>query len=574
MPYSKLSDLPSNVKALPQHAQEIYQAAFNSAWEQHKGEDGAEPRCHAIAWTAVKGKYKKNDRGDWVAKESTKEAVHPHGDHVCICSKCGNEITVEAGMKCNEQVCPKCGGPMIAQTAGERRESAANESALTGTSLKEQNMKTEDGVQYPAEAYAYVPDADKPSTWKLRLWEDLQKKVTRSQLGRAAAALSPGGFRGQKVDIPREDLPAVKRKIRSEYRKLDVADEDIPKWVMEAGARTILADFTLLSEATVSGKGVATIVVIKPGLNSSKERYYPPEVLARDYVAFEGVKMYADHPTEQDEKQRPERSIRDWVATLKNVHVDSGGQLVGEAVIVEPWMQQKLAALRDKGMLQEMGISINAVGSATKGEIDGVKTNIVERIIRVRSVDFVTEPGAGGMVQMYEAGNENDVDVINLETLRERRPDLVTSIETEVKAAAIKEVKQKMELEEKVKELETNIENLTKERDELKGKITEAERAQRIAEAKSKIDEAISKAELPEPSKARLLEHFKSAETADGVTEAIKAELDYIAALKEAGKVKGLGSTSEPNVAKDQLKESFKRLGMTDKEAEIAVGAH
>ena len=82
------------------------------------------------------------------------------------------------------------------------------------TWLKEQAvMKTEDGVQFPAVAFAYVPDAEKSTTWKLRLWEDLEKKVTRAQLGRAAAALSPGGFRGQKVVIPADDLSTVRVKL-------------------------------------------------------------------------------------------------------------------------------------------------------------------------------------------------------------------------------------------------------------------------------------------------------------------------------------------------------------------------
>ncbi len=50
--------------------------------------------------------------------------------------------------------------------------------------MAEKVYKTENGMQFPAEAYAYVPDPDKPSTWKLRLWEDPEKKETpRLDLG-------------------------------------------------------------------------------------------------------------------------------------------------------------------------------------------------------------------------------------------------------------------------------------------------------------------------------------------------------------------------------------------------------
>ena len=61
----------------------------------------------------------------------------------------------------------------------------AVESVLTTAQwiITQEAMKTEDGERYPAAAYAYVPDASKPSTWKLRLWQDPVKKVTKRQLG-------------------------------------------------------------------------------------------------------------------------------------------------------------------------------------------------------------------------------------------------------------------------------------------------------------------------------------------------------------------------------------------------------
>ena len=74
MPYDKLAELPDSVKDnLPKHAQEIYQAAFNSAWQQYdkpeerRGDATREETAHRVAWAAVKDKYEK--QGDkWVAK--------------------------------------------------------------------------------------------------------------------------------------------------------------------------------------------------------------------------------------------------------------------------------------------------------------------------------------------------------------------------------------------------------------------------------------------------------------------------------------------------------------------------
>jgi len=435
--------------------------------------------------------------------------------------------------------------------------------------IKEQAaMKTEDGVKYPASAFAYTPEADKPSGWKLRLWEDPTKKVTRAQLGRAAAALSPGGFRGQKVAIPATDLSAVKRKIKAEYRKFDVEEEEIPRWVKEAETRELIQNYIPLTEATFD-KGRATVIVIKAGFNATEDRYYPAEVLKRDYEIFEGMKMYADHPTEEEDKARPERSIKDWVATLTGVKCDENGVVTGIAEIVEPWLMQKLASLREKDMLSEMGISINAVGSASKGTIDGKETLVIEKLVAARSVDFVTEPGAGGIVTFYES-ERYDIDLVELATLKEKRPDLVKVIEANIRAEITKEVQKHMENEAKITELEGQIETLTKERDDLKEAAEKAEKDRAKAEAQAVIKEAVDKAELPEAAKERLIERFKDAESADGIEEAIKMEIDYIAKLAESGKVKGLGATqSSPEKDREALKESFKKLHPEWDEAQL-----
>ncbi len=75
MPYNKISELPDPVKnALPKHAQEIYMAAFNNAWDKYKDPDerrgnaGREETTHKIAWSAVKQDYEK--KGDEWRKKS------------------------------------------------------------------------------------------------------------------------------------------------------------------------------------------------------------------------------------------------------------------------------------------------------------------------------------------------------------------------------------------------------------------------------------------------------------------------------------------------------------------------
>ena len=539
MPYDSVSELPPGVKKLPKDAQDIYRKAFNAAFKQYNGD---EPKSHATAWTAVERKYKKNEEGRWVQKE----AVHAHGEHICVCPKCDNEITVAENVKCNAQKCPECGVQMRAKDIGERREtkeannmemSDENKRAMLNSALQAQYginqpspipgyiyvedvfesqliynvdgqsykvpyqmdeagkptfgdpekvvkqvvykaqeslrsryqefvqevgkrnaskdatllkqikdmvedllskedadegklkkatkevedalvkvkqgavSKTEEGQNYPAAAYAYAPESDKPSSWKLRMWEDPTKKVTKRQLDAIAAALSPGGFKGQKVQIPTSALSAVKRKVRAAYRNLEISEDDISKWVKESETREQLRVYMPLTEAKLD-KGKAHVIVIKAGFNAGKDRYYPADVLCRDCKIFEGAKMYSDHPSESEEKDRPERSIKDWVATLTEVKCDESGTVTGVAQVIEPWLQAKLAELRDQNMLSEMGISIDAIGNASKAQIEGVNTLVVETLVRARSVDFVTEPGAGGVVTLYEADRCQDVDLI------------------------------------------------------------------------------------------------------------------------------------------------------------------
>ena len=65
MPYQEINDLPESVKGhLPNHAQEIFLAAFNSALEQYSEEE----RAFRVAWGAVKRDYEKGDDEKWHKK--------------------------------------------------------------------------------------------------------------------------------------------------------------------------------------------------------------------------------------------------------------------------------------------------------------------------------------------------------------------------------------------------------------------------------------------------------------------------------------------------------------------------
>jgi cation transport regulator len=69
MPYNSIRRLPNRVHDnLPQHAQEIYKEAYNSAYEHYSDADNREERAHKVAWSAVKEEYEQDDEGNWHRK--------------------------------------------------------------------------------------------------------------------------------------------------------------------------------------------------------------------------------------------------------------------------------------------------------------------------------------------------------------------------------------------------------------------------------------------------------------------------------------------------------------------------
>jgi len=65
MPYLSNDDLPPSVRDhLPEHAQDIFRAAFNHAYAERAGDPRQEEAAFRIAWAAVERSYVKVD-GVW-----------------------------------------------------------------------------------------------------------------------------------------------------------------------------------------------------------------------------------------------------------------------------------------------------------------------------------------------------------------------------------------------------------------------------------------------------------------------------------------------------------------------------
>lgn len=151
------------------------------------------------------------------------------------------------------------------------------------------------------------------------------------------------------------------------------------------------------SEASSLGDGKYRIRIIVPGQGSSG--IYTAENLAESAPLFKaGTEMFIDHPTETEEWERPERSIRDYAGVfLEDATVGEDGALYTVCKVFSGVNE----LIEDKW--EHIGVSINAWCADPISE-DG----IVPPIAGVRSVDFVTTPGAGGAIIDLLESNRND----------------------------------------------------------------------------------------------------------------------------------------------------------------------
>ena len=72
MPSKQLNELPAEVQGLPQGAQNIFLAAFNSAQADGMSENGA----LKVAWDTVNSSYERSQDGTWYPKPTDSNIHH------------------------------------------------------------------------------------------------------------------------------------------------------------------------------------------------------------------------------------------------------------------------------------------------------------------------------------------------------------------------------------------------------------------------------------------------------------------------------------------------------------------
>lgn len=271
-------------------------------------------------------------------------------------------------------------------------------------------------------------------------------------------------------------------------------------------------------EASSLGDGKYRIRIIAPGQGSSG--IYTAENLAESAPLFKaGTEMFIDHPTETEEWERPERSIRDYAGVfLEDATVGEDGALYTVCKVFSGMNE----LIKDKW--EHIGVSINAWCADPISE-----TGIVPPIAGVRSVDFVTTPGAGGTIVDLLESNRND--------------------------NYVKEAGMDKEIESKFDELKASlIEALSSKLEAAMATIQEAKAQEPTEEASVDVDSVleagrkIAESGLPEAAIGRVREAVKSGADVDS---ALESERAY---LKEAA-----AATATP--VDDKPVNTFKKIG-------------
>lgn len=178
---------------------------------------------------------------------------------------------------------------------------------------------------------------------------------------------------------------------------------DTMKPASEAAEVEIKGEFVALREGAVGQDGTAYLKLIAPGWGSSG--HYSKELLKRDgpQVFKAGLKNYWNHPTAAEESARPEGDLRDVASVLQeDAHYEENGP-AGAGLYAKAQVMPSYREHVDS-LAKHIGMSIRAMGQAKEGQADGKKGTVIEKLTRAQSVDYVTEPGAGGKVlQLFEA---------------------------------------------------------------------------------------------------------------------------------------------------------------------------
>ncbi|MCX5888069.1 MAG: hypothetical protein NTY36_01290 [Deltaproteobacteria bacterium] len=416
--------------------------------------------------------------------------------------------------------------------------------------------------ELPAKCFAFVGDPQDPESWKL-LYLQADGSPDETHLADAAAALSEGGFRGQKVDLPAAALAGVKAKLRAAYQKMGKTAE-MPAQLREAEGAQAGKPVLLPGRMIDAGddQGYEWLVsLISAGLAKSGT-FYPPEVLREAAPLFEGVRAFKRSDDDHlKEKGASVENIVGWHDQVQFQEAD-GGRLVSHFHVAgdAPWLAVKMRQAWNQGKTDLLGFSIVADGRASLRRQDGRMVRYAEAITKVDAVDPVLNASAGGqIIRMIQAdgagtGGKDEMEFIErmIKMIEAERPELLQGKdqanlkEEEVMTLFREAMKTKVPEADRAK---------AKEQKDLLERIEQSEARFQEAECRNLLSTKLVACGLPEITQTKLRKDFTARKifTEAKLDQGIKDEREYLASFHEAAGLKGFAPAAAGAAEQDKV---------------------
>ena len=201
-----------------------------------------------------------------------------------------------------------------------------------------------------------------------------------------------------------------------------------------------------MREAKIGDDGLILVKLIDAGVGSSG--YYSTEVLKRACEAGKypvGLRMFANHQTDEERTKQPEGKVENVVAITREAGhwLDNGPD--GPGVYAKAEVKTHWTPFVES-MGYDMEVSCDGTCWYSWGEYGGREMPIIEEIVHVKSVDFVTQAGRGGRwMSLQEAARKTDFSAPEPFPANPNSED--DGGENEMNEAQIKEAKEQAQTE-------------------------------------------------------------------------------------------------------------------------------